>query len=95
MAQCRAMICALFWVEIVVDLEDIRQILETIFGGDQIEIQAEGNKLTLLLVSDKFEGLSRVKRQQLVYSLLNDRISSGEIHAVTMITLTLQEQAER
>lgn len=77
------------------DLEDIRQILETIFGGDQIEIQAEGNKLTLLLVSDKFEGLSRVKRQQLVYSLLNDRISSGEIHAVTMITLTLQEQAER
>ena len=89
------MICALFWVEIVVDLEDIRHILETIFGGDQIEIQAEGNKLTLLLVSDKFEGLSRVKRQQLVYSLLNDRISSGEIHAVTMITLTLQEQAER
>lgn len=89
------MICALFWVEIVVDLEDIRQILETIFGDDQIEIQAEGNKLTLLLVSDKFEGLSRVKRQQLVYSLLNDRISSGEIHAVTMITLTLQEQAER
>lgn len=89
------MICALFWVEIVVDLEDIRQILETIFGGDQIEIQAEGNKLTLLLVSDKFEGLSRVKRQQLVYSLLNDRISSGEIHAVTMITLTPQEQAER
>ena len=77
------------------DLEDIRQILETIFGDDQIEIQAEGNKLTLLLVSDKFEGLSRVKRQQLVYSLLNDRISSGEIHAVTMITLTLQEQAER
>ena len=77
------------------DLEDIRQILETIFGGDQIEIQAEGNKLTLLLVSDKFEGLSRVKRQQLVYSLLNDRISSREIHAVTMITLTLQEQAER
>ncbi|MCH7741060.1 MAG: BolA/IbaG family iron-sulfur metabolism protein [Proteobacteria bacterium] len=89
------MICALFWVEIVVDLEDIRQILETIFGGDQIEIQAEGNKLTLLLVSDKFEGLSRVKRQQLVYSLLNDRISSGEIHAVTMVTLTPQEQAER
>lgn len=89
------MICALFWVEIVVDLEDIRQILETIFGGDQIEIQAEGNKLTLLLVSDKFEGLSRVKRQQLVYSLLNDRISSGEIHAVTMVTLTPQEQAKR
>lgn len=75
------------------DLKEIRGILETTFGDDQIELQAEGNKLVLSVVSDKFEGLSRVKRQQLVYSLLNDRISSGEIHAVTMTTLTLRERA--
>lgn len=77
------------------DLESIRQKLEAEFGGDQIELHAEGNKLKLSLVSDRFEGLNRVKRQQLVYALLNDRISSGEIHAVTMTTLTLQERAER
>jgi len=76
-----------------VDLKEIREILETTFGDDQIELQAEGNKLVLSVVSEKFEGLSRVKRQQLVYSLLNDRISSGEIHAVTMTTLTLRERA--
>ncbi|MCZ6502529.1 MAG: BolA/IbaG family iron-sulfur metabolism protein [Gammaproteobacteria bacterium] len=75
------------------DLKEIREILETTFGDDQIELQAEGNKLVLSVVSEKFEGLSRVKRQQLVYSLLNDRISSGEIHAVTMTTLTLRERA--
>lgn len=77
----------------IVDLEDIKQILESTFRDGQIEAQAEGNKLTLTLVSDAFDGLNRVKRQQLVYSLLNDRISSGEIHAVTMTTLTLQERA--
>jgi len=76
-----------------VDLEDIREVLENTFGDGPIELQAEGNKLVLSLVSDKFEGLSRVKRQQLVYSLLNDRIASGEIHAVTMTTLTLKERA--
>ena len=38
------------------------------------------------IVSPLFEGLSRVKRQQLVYGLLNDKIASGEIHAVTMVT---------
>jgi acid stress-induced BolA-like protein IbaG/YrbA len=76
-----------------VDLKDIRRIFESEFAGGQIELGAEGNKLMLSLVSDRFEGLGRVKRQQLVYSLLNDRISSGEIHAVTMTTLTPQEQA--
>jgi acid stress-induced BolA-like protein IbaG/YrbA len=35
--------------------------------------------------------LNKVKRQQLVYSLLSERISSGEIHAVTMTTLTSDE----
>ena len=73
------------------DLEDIRQILETALGDSQIEMKAEGNKLALALVSDKFIGMNRVKRQQLVYSLLNDKISSGEIHAVTMKTQTVVE----
>ncbi|MBQ62203.1 MAG: hypothetical protein CMQ19_09015 [Gammaproteobacteria bacterium] len=45
----------------------------------------------LALVSDKFEGLNRVKRQQLVYSLLKDMISSGVVHAITMRTITPQE----
>ncbi len=75
------------------DLEEIRELLETTFGDDPIELQVEGNKLVLSVVSDKFEGLGRVKRQQLVYSLLSDRISSGEIHAVTMTTLTSRERA--
>lgn len=73
------------------DLESIRQILESELGASQLDMQADGNKLLLSLVSDKFEGLSKVKRQQLVYALLNDRISSGEIHAVTMTTLTPDE----
>jgi acid stress-induced BolA-like protein IbaG/YrbA len=42
-------------------------------------------------VSNEFAGLSRVKRQQKIYALLDDRIKSGEIHAVSMITQTLEE----
>ena len=73
------------------DLEEIRQILEAALGDSQIEMQAEGNKLGLMLVSEKFAGMNRVKRQQFVYALLNDKISSGEIHAVTMKTMTADE----
>ena len=75
------------------NLEEIRQLLESALGESQIEMQSEGNKLDLRLVSDEFVGMNRVKRQQLVYALLNDKISSGEIHAVTMKTRTVDEAA--
>ena len=45
-----------------------------------------------VLVSDRFEGLSRVKRQQLVYGLLADEMGP-EIHALSMRTLTPEEWA--
>ena len=73
------------------DLEEIRQLLESVLGDSQIEMQAEGNKLDLNLVSDKFIGMNRVKRQQFIYTLLNDKIATGEIHAVTMKTRTVDE----
>jgi acid stress-induced BolA-like protein IbaG/YrbA len=73
------------------DLEEIRQVLESALGEARIEMQAEGNKLALRLVSDEFIGMNRVKRQQFIYTLLNDKISSGEIHAVTMKTQTSDE----
>jgi BolA protein len=43
-----------------------------------------------VLVSDRFEGLSRVKRQQLVYGLLAEEMGP-EIHALSMRTLTPDE----
>ncbi|MBQ76627.1 MAG: cell division protein BolA [Gammaproteobacteria bacterium] len=73
------------------NLEEIRQILDTAFPDGKVELEADGDRLTLALVSDRFEGLNRVKRQQLVYSPLKDMISSGAVHAVTMSTITPQE----
>ena len=43
------------------------------------------------LVSPVFEGLNRVKRQQLVYKGLGDAIASGAVHAVTIIAQTPEE----
>jgi len=47
-----------------------------------------------VLVSDRFDGLGRVKRQQLVYGLLEDEMGP-EIHALSMRTLTPAEWAEQ
>ncbi|MGH1438822.1 MAG: BolA family protein [Cellvibrionaceae bacterium] len=48
----------------------------------------------LLIVSDVFAGLSKVKRQQSVYKLLSDELS-GEVHALSMQTFSLEEWAQQ
>lgn len=78
------------------EINEIKTILEQglIEQGlkdSEVRLDAEGNKLSLYIVSDGFQGLSRVKRQQKIYALLNDKIESGEVHAVSMKTLTKAE----
>jgi acid stress-induced BolA-like protein IbaG/YrbA len=46
----------------------------------------------VVVVTSEFEGLSTVKRQQLVYSHLQEAIASGAIHAVTMKTYTPEQK---
>jgi len=73
------------------DVDEIQRLLEAGLGECDVTMQAEGNKLGLLLIAEAFSGLSRVKRQQLVYSFLNEKINSGEIHAVSMKCQTPEE----
>lgn len=72
--------------------EEIRALLVAGVSDCEIELQTQGNKISLVLVSEHFSGLNRVRRQQLVYKLLDQKISSGEIHAVTMRCLTPAER---
>ncbi|WP_417783112.1 BolA family protein [Terasakiella pusilla] len=44
----------------------------------------------LLIVSDKFEGVSRVQRQRMVYDILADELKD-RVHALSLRTLTLKE----
>lgn len=73
------------------DIPAIEAALQQALPNCELEIQADGNKLGLQIICDEFAGLSRVKRQQKVYSILDERIKSGEIHAVSMVTQTTQE----
>lgn len=75
------------------DEAEIRGLLTAGLGDCEIELQVDGARVGVMIVAAAFDGLSRVKRQQLVYSLLGDKISSGEIHAVSMRCLTPDERS--
>ena len=73
------------------DSDTIKQRIEDGIAAAEVHVQLEGNKCHVIVVSDAFEGVRSVKKQQMVYGCLNDLISSGELHAVTMQTLTPAE----
>ena len=62
----------------------IQEILAASLLGTEDAVQGEGGKYLVTAMGDIFEGLNAVKRQQTIYKVLNEHISSGAIHAVTM-----------
>ncbi len=74
---------------------EIQKILEQGFEADKVIVEGDGYHYQVTIVSDTFEGLSRVKRQQKVYQLLQTHIESGALHALTLNTLTEKEWEEK
>ena len=73
-------------------IEDLKSRLEDGFADAKIAVSGEGNRFEIDVVSIAFEGMSRVKRQQAVYAVIGDLISSGAVHAVTIRATTPGEQ---
>lgn len=73
------------------DASQINTLLEAQLEDCQIKVEGGDGKYLVTIVGDMFEGLNAVKRQQAIYKILNEHITSGAIHAVTMKLLTVSE----
>ena len=74
-----------------------RSIEESIRAGlecTHVEVRGDGAHFEAVVVSAIFAGASRVRRHQLVYAALGDRMKE-EIHALSMKTLTPDEWASQ
>ena len=73
---------------------DPKQIETWIAAGlscELLAVKGDGQHFEAVIVSSEFVGRSRVKRQQLVNAILKARFDSGELHALSMKTLTPDE----
>ena len=79
-------------------MADRKSIEETIRGAIQcshVDVRGDdGVHFEAIIVSPSFEGLSRVRRHQMVYAALGERMRE-EIHALSMHTLSPEEWAAR
>jgi acid stress-induced BolA-like protein IbaG/YrbA len=74
--------------------DSIRDGIAAGIACDHVEVAGDGAHFEALIVSAAFDGLARVRRHQLVYAALGDRMRE-EIHALSMATLTPAEWAQR
>jgi len=72
-------------------LESIQALLDQDFADCETKVETDGHTYTVTVISEQFEGLNAVKRQQQVYKTINPLIMDGSVHAVSIKALTPSE----
>jgi acid stress-induced BolA-like protein IbaG/YrbA len=73
--------------------EEVKQLIEAGLPGCDVTVTGDGSHFDAIVVGEVFEGLSPVKKQQMVYGTVTDKITSGELHALTIKAYTPDEWA--
>jgi acid stress-induced BolA-like protein IbaG/YrbA len=74
--------------------ESIKRTIEAGLACEHVEVVGDGQHFEALIVSNAFEGVTKVQRHQRVYAALGDRMRA-DIHALSMRTLTPAEWLSR
>jgi acid stress-induced BolA-like protein IbaG/YrbA len=77
--------------EYTMEPSEVQQLIQQGLTGAQVTVTGDGSHFEAIVVGDLFEGKMPVKRQQLVYGALGDRITSGAIHAISIKAYTPSE----
>jgi acid stress-induced BolA-like protein IbaG/YrbA len=75
--------------------EDIQKMIEAAMPGARVTVTGDGYKNEAVVVSDTFEDMSTLQRHKSVYATVNEKIASGELHALTIKTYTPEEWQNR
>lgn len=70
------------------DLEQIKSTLMSELNLEDALIKSDGSHFQITAIGTCFEGLSRVKQQQLVLKPLSSFIADGSMHAVSIKAYT-------
>jgi len=71
--------------------DEVIKIINSQLTDAKTTVKGDGYQYEATVVSDAFEGLNTMKRHQLIYAALNDVITSGELHALTIKAYTHTE----
>ena len=73
------------------ETSDIEKLINDAVELDELHVKFDGSQCKVIAIADFLGELSRVKKQQTLYSPLSTAIKDGAIHAVTIKTFTAAE----
>ena len=77
--------------------ENVKQRIESGLSDAQVEVvdtKGTGDHFSVVVISDKFEGKSLVKRHQMVYATVSD-VLTKELHALQLKTYSSKEWSQK
>ncbi|WP_440054909.1 BolA family protein [Pseudoalteromonas sp. T1lg65] len=78
------------------ETNQVETLLKEALPLDEVVVKAQGSHYEVIAVGACFDGLRRLKREQLIYGPLMSTIKDGTIHAVSIKAFTPEEwQRER
>ncbi|ASI89779.1 MULTISPECIES: BolA family iron metabolism protein IbaG [Vibrio] len=75
------------------DSTKVQELLQNALNLEELHVKGEGSHYEVIAVDAQFEGMSRVKKQQMIYGPLMDYIQRNDIHAVSIKAYTPEEWA--
>ena len=75
--------------------EEVKTLIEAGMPDSTVTVTGDGSKFEATVVSAEFEGKTMVQEQKMVYATVNQEITSGALHALTIKALTPQEWEEQ
>ncbi|SFR42464.1 Acid stress-induced BolA-like protein IbaG/YrbA, predicted regulator of iron metabolism [Marinobacter gudaonensis] len=77
------------------DANQVTELVKESFPDCDVQVQVDGTHYLVVVVGDVFEGLSTIKRQQLINKALFQQVMDGTIHALHPRAFTPAEWADR
>ena len=66
--------------------DEIKKRIEDGIPGAKVEVIGDGYKYDAIVVSEQFRNLNTMKQHQMVYATVNELITSGQLHALSLKT---------
>ncbi len=75
----------------MITTDNIQQLIEQGMSTQSVSVSGGEGKYVAEVVSDQFTDLNLIKRHKMVYACVNNEITSGELHALTIVAKTPSE----
>lgn len=77
------------------ETEAVARMIREGMPGSEVTVTGDGSHFEALVVSALFTGKTPIQKQRMVLATVRPHIESGDLHALSIRTLTPEEWAEQ